>query len=297
MILNEYLAMCEGGWNPTVVLHTTVEWSPSLLRMMRQKTFCYRINSSFPITLDMSDKSIGTALSAVHRETLKKQLHNYDLFIYHEDDIIVKNSHVVGYLHETKMLHHLLPENGLQDHVIGFQRYRRVLRPGEHHRGNFEEIEIYEQENMEEVPNLDQICVKDTPYIKVSGNTHQAMWMFTKQQILMLHDKCGFLDHKSASREYMSSFSQFDVCHLTKLLPAARLYTFTVYHYYHQRHVSWQGVYTTEEELMNPKGKNACWQATIQEYNEMNFPSAEEFLKVERYTTPQESKDGIKMAQ
>lgn len=200
MILNEYLNMCEGGFMPTVILHTTVEWSPSLMRLMAQKSFCYRTNASVPIYLDMSDPSIGTALSAVHRKTLKKQLHDYDLFIYHEDDIIVKHSHVVAYLQETKVLHNLLPDDGLYNSVVGFQRYRRILRGAASHRGNYGEQDIYEQENMEEVPNLNAICIKDSPYLQVGGNTHQAMWMFTREQIIMLHEKCGFLDHNSPSR-------------------------------------------------------------------------------------------------
>jgi hypothetical protein len=51
----------------------------------------------------------------------------------------------------------------------------------------------------------------------------------------------------------MSSFSLFDHkryhCGLNKLLPAERLTTFTIHHYYQQRHVSWTPVFFSSENL------------------------------------------------
>ncbi len=51
----------------------------------------------------------------------------------------------------------------------------------------------------------------------------------------------------------MSSFSLFDHkkyhCGLNKLLPAERLTTFAIHHYYQQRHVSWTPVFTSSENL------------------------------------------------
>jgi hypothetical protein len=200
MILHQYQAMCEGGWSPTIVFHTTVVWSNSLRRFLRQKTFCYRTNSSIPILFELSSPSVGTALAAEHRKTLIRELDNHDVFIYHEDDIIFKYSHLVAYLYETKRLHHLLPDNGLRDHVIGFQRYRRLWRGEQGHRSSYGEQDIFEQENMEETPNLSHMCIGDTPYLAVSGNTHQAMWIFTREQVNLLQEKCQFLNHSSPSR-------------------------------------------------------------------------------------------------
>jgi hypothetical protein len=51
----------------------------------------------------------------------------------------------------------------------------------------------------------------------------------------------------------MSSFSLFDHkkyhCGLNKLLPAERLYTFSVLHYFQQRHVSWTPVFFADENI------------------------------------------------
>ena len=81
------------------------------------------------------------------------------------------------------------------------------------------------------------------PYIQAIGNTHQGAFMLTQEQVKILHIKCHFLNHSSPSREYMSSFSLFDTkhyhCGLLKLLPAERMNSFFIHHFYHTKWVSW----------------------------------------------------------
>lgn len=198
LILTEYVSMCEGGWDPTVVLFTTVQWTPAMFRYIRQKTYCYRTNAAIKVRTEVHPKDVGTALAAKHRPYLEKELNNSDVFIYHEDDIIFKYSHLSAYLAETKKLNELSPETGLYDYSIGFQRYRRIYRDNIH--GGYGENDIFEQELFEEMPTFSPICIQDTPYFHVGGNTHQAIWIFTRTQIDMLIDKCSFLGMSSASR-------------------------------------------------------------------------------------------------
>lgn len=51
----------------------------------------------------------------------------------------------------------------------------------------------------------------------------------------------------------MSSLSLYDrhsnYCALTKILPATGLTTFSIYHYYQQRHISWIPVFTSDENI------------------------------------------------
>lgn len=199
LILNEYLSMCEAGWQPTIVFFTTVHWSPTLFRYFRQKTFCYRINESIDIRTSEHDPSINIALGAQHRTYMANELNNFDVFVYHEDDIVFKYSHLAAYLHETKKLHQLLPDNGLYDNCIGFQRYRKLYRNNDIHDAMAEQ-DIIEQEMLEETPSFHPICINKEPYIKVDGNIHQAMWIFTRQQVMMLQEKCQFLNQSSPSR-------------------------------------------------------------------------------------------------
>ena len=122
IIINEYLSMCEAGWYPTVVIFTTMMWTDKLKRYLETKAHCYRIERSFPIFYSIFDPSISIGLGAEHRKMVGKEIHNYDLFIYHEDDIIVKYAHIPAYLHEIEKMDKLVPGTGLRDNMIGFQR-------------------------------------------------------------------------------------------------------------------------------------------------------------------------------
>ncbi|RYH26731.1 hypothetical protein EON65_14080 [archaeon] len=199
LILNEYLSMCEAGWDPTIVVFTAVDWSAQLQRLMRQKVYCYRTGKFVPIIISKHDASVGTALGAEHRKYMANHINTTDVFIYHEDDILVKLNHLVGYLYEIKKLHNLIPnEHGLFENTIGFQRFRRLFKYDGHQA--YGENDVMEQELMEEMPEFRPICVDQHPYLVVRGNTHQAMWIFTKQQVLMLTERCDFLNQASASR-------------------------------------------------------------------------------------------------
>jgi hypothetical protein len=127
LILNEYISMCEGGWSTTMVLFTTADWTPKLRRYMKYKSFCYRIENYVDIRYEMYNKSVGVNLGAFHRKYIEKEKDNYEMFIYHEDDVVIKHTHIAAYLHDTKKLHHLNKEKSmLYDHLLGFQRYRLI---------------------------------------------------------------------------------------------------------------------------------------------------------------------------
>lgn len=42
IIFQEYLSMCEGGWDPKIVLFTTADYTPPLRRIVKYRTYCYR---------------------------------------------------------------------------------------------------------------------------------------------------------------------------------------------------------------------------------------------------------------
>jgi len=167
LILNEYVSMCEGGWDPTVVLHTTFNWTSPMHRYFRQRTYCYRKGTSINLRVDVHDSSVGTGLAMKHKIILQQEINNHDFFVYHEDDIIFKYSHLVGYLNETKKLHDLNPEKELQSSVIGFLRYRRELRP--EIQSDYQEKDIFEQEYLEERPDIRPVCIQNEPYLLLTG--------------------------------------------------------------------------------------------------------------------------------
>jgi hypothetical protein len=199
LITNEYVSMCESGWIPTMVLFTTVTWSPDLRQYLRNKTFCYRINDYLDIRYANHDKSEGTNLASFHRTYIAKEIDNFDVFAYHEDDIILKNSHISAYLSETRNLYLKSPET-LSYSLIGFQRFRRLIRTEHQYGLTYSEQDVIESDLLEETPHFQQICVNETRLIRVSGNTHQGMWVLTRGQVTMLEERCHFTSYSSPSR-------------------------------------------------------------------------------------------------
>jgi hypothetical protein len=286
-ILNEYVSLCEGGWSPTVVLYTTAHWTDKLRRLIRDKTFCYRSNSSVPLEYAVYDKSIGFNLASPHRARMARDIDKYDLFIYHEDDIVVKASHVTAYVEETKVLRQILDVVDFTKHMVGFQRYRRIFNTGGH-QNDISENDLMEQDLMEETPGFVPICLASQPYARVKGNTHQAMFMLTREQVLLYNESCQFFQHLTASREHMSSLYLFDRCKVEKVLPAERFMTFTVLHYYAQRHVSWTPVVGVNENIKsNHHDTNVppCWAEIVRKaIAEQDQPPAN-FTVTDNYTT------------
>lgn len=248
LIIDEYQSMCEAGWEPTVAIFTADRWKPILRRYLRRRSYCYRLGRHIEIRYLVYDASIGIALGAEHRKYTGREIYNYDVFVYHEDDILFRYAHLVAYLNETKTLHNLDPKWGLNNFCIGFQRYRHIpTSPG------YQWKDIIEQNLLEEMPTFTPICFENKednpPYLSVGGNVHQAMWILTRNQILLFQAKCEFLNYSTPSREHMSSFGLFGHCGVGKVIPARSFTTFTVLHYYAQRHVSWTSVFSAIENM------------------------------------------------
>jgi hypothetical protein len=84
--------MCESGWNVTIVIHSTANWDNTMRRLANTKLFCYRIQQPIHVIYDLHNKNISTLLGAEHRKTLKKEIDNYDFFVYHEGTCLFMHS-------------------------------------------------------------------------------------------------------------------------------------------------------------------------------------------------------------
>ena len=90
LIVNEYVNMCEGGFDVTVIFYITQKWSDELYTMTKRRAFCYRTSNSIDILFSFHEAGIGTSLAAEHRKDLFKYLPQFDIFLYHEDDMIFR---------------------------------------------------------------------------------------------------------------------------------------------------------------------------------------------------------------
>lgn len=148
------------------------------------------------------DPELKFSLVEESRTYLRKVWNQYDVTIYMEDDVIVDYSHVVGYLSELSKLQQLVGTKiAFDQYYIGFQRYRRHLKPMEKMRLKTTEEDNFHQEYLEEIPFFKPVCINNAPYLHVLGNkrtpaasVYQGMWILTQAQIRSLQSKCSFLD-------------------------------------------------------------------------------------------------------
>lgn len=159
IILNEYKSMCESGWKPTISFFTSADVTESVKLLIRDKLWCYHIASYIPVVWNVRSAALGVQLAHETRLFLRHEINNHDIFIYHEEDMIVTHSHVAAYLFETKRLHYLLGEEISQRYMIGFQRYRRSLRQHHESRRAVSENDILHQEHLIEIPFFKPICL------------------------------------------------------------------------------------------------------------------------------------------
>lgn len=163
--LNEYLTMCEAGWNVSVTILTANAWPKNLIDNVRERNYCYAIDESYSIKFEVH-RFAGLSLSRYHRDIVSRELQNYDLFIYQEDDMLVRFNHIQAYLLESD---HLFTQNASYSSVysIGFMRYRRTLNSNgtavDMNRGN-------SQECLDDVPLIGFACLDQTSYLQLRGN-------------------------------------------------------------------------------------------------------------------------------
>lgn len=193
--LENYVFMCEAGWDPTVVIYTTIYYSAEELRRLNYMTYCYRTGSSLPLRFSLHDPSIRFDLAGVHRYTLYAEQDNFDLFVYHEDDMIITLQHVVAYTMETALLEKRFGSNFTSTHSIGFIRIQREPSPS-----------VIGSEVLCEIPRFMRVSIPspfdrvEYPYVQLRIQVHQAMWMLTRSQVKGLQTRCGFMNQTNPGR-------------------------------------------------------------------------------------------------
>lgn len=258
VLLSEYQAMCEAGFDPRMVLFTFSAPSVQVNEYLLSKVYCYRLHQYLPLGYSVHNASSSFNLPDFTRSYMANVLNQYDVFMYLEDDMILKSSHLIGYVEETKQLEeHIKKEKELessikmkdktlpaghmenQDYLIGFHRISQFKRDKKKQRDVEQDFQILLHERLVEQPSYEPICIGDAPYIH--SPSHQAVWILTRPQVVHLQQKCAFLNQSSLGRnlprEYMSTFSLFDRpssggCQMTKVFPARHYLHFSVLHYF-----------------------------------------------------------------
>ena len=193
MILNTFHAMCESQWTVKAVMLSNVTWSNSLRQNIRERYFCYSIDDYLDIEfLELSVQQLHIA----QRVIVSKELHNFDMFAYLEDDMILTHSHIVAHLGETMKWFQQLPTKEHFRYGIGLIRFRRKIYTAPPKSIKPTENDLIQKDCIEEINSRwNPMCISKHKYVHVFGNPHQSMWLLTQQQIMGLHQKCNFLNH------------------------------------------------------------------------------------------------------
>jgi len=289
-VLSQYSRMCEDGWDVNIVLasSTAAIWTKNDFDFLKKHGHCFRQGGPIGIQIEQHPKALNIKVAEKHRLTLKREMNKYDVFVYQEDDIVISKEAFEAYLAEVDEIEKLLGSKGLEEYAPGFLRFRvndleeytpksdvkKQLGaklpsdfgkddPGygswrfEMSQAWAEELPLQEPLCLPLKPPKDEtgVLVEQKPYIRLDGNVHQAAFVFTRQQVTLLENKCEFTGHRmwnlgdQYGREYMSSFSLYwsflfrqktiPSCRLKKVMPAplkSALPNFGVLHYYKQKH-------------------------------------------------------------
>jgi hypothetical protein len=200
--------MCNFGWSIKIVIHTSKQYNESIWQRIYNRTYCKLERRRANVTAVVFPARLASRLAVPHRKLFEREMNNFDLFIYTEEDISVRFHHCLLYLWELSHLH--------GKYVPGFQRWI-----------------YFENERWaetQEEPRDGHVRV-----IHLSGQwyhrpyPHQAMAIYTRNQLRHITSiakkSCYFFKPEKVLRrgylyrEIMSSLQFFVRCGFIKVIP------------------------------------------------------------------------------
>jgi hypothetical protein len=216
--IRNYVDLCHQGYEIKIIIHTAEFWSNELFNHYLN-TYSCQSSLQFSIHLEIFSQDVFLSLANQHRYSILNEKDDFDLYIYHEDDMNVEHHHILSYLEASYRLEEssaTIPS----DFLVGFIRYE-IIKPiqVEVKMEIDNEVSIQQDDKYRylcdmPVQSFRLNCYNGIPYVVDEYNPHQAMWMLTKAQIRRLDSKCNFLHQQEiklreyrGTRVYMSSFS------------------------------------------------------------------------------------------
>jgi len=232
--------ICNSGWDVTVHVQAASGFNYSSPRYeeLADRLFCVSIQKRIPLIVETYDK-IGFGLNSKHRLYAREHLAEFDLFVYAEEDMIFTISHLRAYLQSLRELQLTFPQTWLH-YYIGYLRWEDVEET--HERVSWEYLP-HQIHIVNVSPNLE-------PYV-VTNNLNQAMYVLTRDHMIDLENRCGFLTDVGQSAfyrelrwamnqdwkymavgvsEWSSSFQLVLQCGLRRIIPSRNLQSFMIQH-------------------------------------------------------------------
>lgn len=122
-VLMGYHDVCVAGAYVDVIIHATVPYPVTLIDLWNTRITC----SHFSVTIVLKPSSLRLFLVDEHRKVFYEKVHQYDLFIYTEDDIRLTPTTVAAYMMETQRIESILSDQKSiyhpSDFNVGIVRY------------------------------------------------------------------------------------------------------------------------------------------------------------------------------
>ena len=191
-------------------------------RSMRRYQLDIVVNSNLPKDLGEDvevrlglPSSDPWSLPFAHKRLFAERLEDYDLFIYCEDDTLLKECHIDAFVQAT----HLLPE----DHIAGFMRYEvdeigKKTFSGMHSHFHWDVRSVTRQGG--------EVFARHT-------NDHAACYILTRSQLKRAIDSGGYLlppVRRGYGMPETAATDPYTQCGMTKVICISRFEEFCLHH-------------------------------------------------------------------
>lgn len=167
------------------------------------------------VRVGMPDRTNPWSLPFAHRNLFSERRHQYDLFIYSEDDTLVRECNIQAFLDATVLL--------APNEIAGFMR-SETDEAGNIHVSSMHSFFRW-------IPS--QIMARGSEHFAKFSNDHAACYMLTRDQLAAVIDSGGFLVPPHQDRYDMLCSAATDVytqCNLNRLICISRFRDFLLPH-------------------------------------------------------------------
>lgn len=109
-ILNSLRDTCESGAYIHLLLYVTYPWAPHIVNLFNDRLTCRNPRGKIDTKIIVQSPQLKEHFVDAHRKYFYDNIDDFDLFVYTEDDMLIRNTHMIAYLQETEKLKNILGE-------------------------------------------------------------------------------------------------------------------------------------------------------------------------------------------
>lgn len=242
--LDAYRDVCEAGAKVDIFILTNNVYTVEVIDELNSRLQC-RNTEGGGITLTVHIKSPEWKhyIKDFHRKIFTENVDNYDLFLFNEDDRLIRPANFIAFLDEMNKLRSLVGNKRIPQYTIGFVQYEQKIDVGPPH-----PRQIFEHVWGDDLLLVDHPNITGRYFQTASWHHHQGMYMATPEQLRAWKKTCDFssvpVRHRKKweilhSEVVIGGIYLWKWCNVTQLLPLDSFQDFLLLHmpnkYYKQQ--------------------------------------------------------------